>query len=423
MRKRVEAKLIVQKYGGSSLGDISRIENVARRIVSYSRKGMRILAVVSAMGDTTDKLIELAKKINPNYSGREMDMLMSTGEQISSALLAMAIHKLNVGAISYTGSQAGIITDTLHTQAKIRTIKTVGRIKNELAKGNVVIVTGFQGITPALEITTLGRGGSDLSAVALAFALDADSCEIYTDVDGIYTADPRIVADAKKLKYITFDEMLELASRGAQVMHTRAIEVAKKFNIPLHVRSSFFKKEGTIIMEKTPIIEEPVVRGVTLTDNEAKITLCNVPDKPGIAATVFTKLAKENVNVDMIVQNVSHKKITDISFTVPKAGLLKTCKVAKKIADDIGAAGIVSDETIAKVSIVGVGMKSHSGVAAKCFSTLAKNKINIDMISTSEISISCVVKEYSGKKALKALHKAFGLSRGSPPPVINMKNK
>ncbi|HIE36061.1 MAG TPA: aspartate kinase, partial [Candidatus Omnitrophica bacterium] len=277
--------------------------------------------------------------------------------------------------------------------------------------GKIVIVAGFQGISTAKEITTLGRGGSDLSAVALACALGAKICEIYTDVEGIYTADPRIVKDAKKIDYITFDEMLELASRGAQVMQTRAVEVAKKFNLPLHVRSSFNRKEGTIIMEKASYIEEPVVRGVALQQNEAKITICNVPDKPGIAAKIFNELARENINVDMIVQNVSHKKITDISFTVSKDSLIKAIKVSKKISKEIGAGRILSDEDIAKVSVVGVGMRAHSGVAAKCFSALARAKINIEMISTSEISISCVVRKETGKKALNVLHKEFRLGR------------
>jgi aspartate kinase len=410
MPKRTKSKLIVQKYGGSSVADVGRIKIVAQRIISYARRGHSVVVVISAMGDTTDELIYMARTINPEPSEREMDMLMSTGEQISSALLALAIHTQGVAAISFTGPQVGIITDTEHTQAKILKIETA-RLKKELTRGKIVIVAGFQGLSTALEITTLGRGGSDLSAVALAVALKADLCEIYTDVDGIYTADPRIVASARKLRYINFDEMLELASRGAQVMHTRAVEVAKKFNIPLHVRSSFTKKEGTIIMENPPIIEEPVVRGVTLAANEAKVTVCNVPDRPGIAARIFNELASKNINVDMIVQNVSHKKITDISFTVPKSSLARTLKISRKISRAMGAAGVVADDTVAKVSVVGVGMKSHSGVAAKCFSVLARHRINIDMISTSEISISCVVKKEAGKKALKVLHKEFKLDK------------
>jgi aspartate kinase len=383
---------------------------VANRIVSYVKAGHKVAVVVSAMGDTTDDLIELSRKINPSPSEREMDMLISTGEQISSALLAMAIHKKGYEAISFTGSQAGIITDASHTRAKIIKIETT-RIRREIEKGKVVIVTGFQGRSAKSEITTLGRGGSDLSAVALAVALGADVCEIYTDVDGIYTADPRIVSDARKLKYITFDEMLELAARGAQVMQTRAVEVGKKFNMSIYVRSSFSQKEGTIIMDKTPIIEESVVRGVALTENEAKVTVRDVPDKPGIAAKVFNELAKENVNIDMIVQNISHKKMTDISFTVAKDNLAKALKVSKKIAGNVDAGDIISDENVAKVSVVGVGMKSQTGVAARCFSALAKNKINIEMISTSEISISCIVRRDVGKEALRVLHKEFGLEK------------
>jgi len=410
MQNKLKNKIIIQKYGGSSVANVECVENVARRIIFYIKKGCKVIVVLSAMGDTTDELVVLAKKINPNPSEREMDMLVSTGEQISCSLLAMALHKKKVEAISLTGSQVGIITDTYHSQAKILKIEA-DRIKKELTKGKVVIVTGFQGVSTDFEITTLGRGGSDLSAVALAVAIKAAMCEIYTDVEGIYTADPRIVLDAKKINYITFDEMLELASRGAKIMHTRAVEVAKKFNIPLHVRSSFSKKEGTLIMEKTPVIEEAVVRGVALTDNEVKITLCNVLDKPGIAAHVFNDLACENINVDMIVQKVKNKNATDISFTVPKKDLAKTIKISKKISKDIGSGEVSFDENIAKVSIVGVGMRSHSGVAAKCFSVLAKNKINIDMISTSEISISCVIKKDLGKKALRILHKIFGLHK------------
>ena len=408
MSKKRKGKLIVQKYGGSSVADVAKIEKAAQRLISYAKKGNRVVAVISAMGDTTDELVCLAKEINPNPSEREMDMLMSTGEQISCSLLAMAIHKRGMGAISFTGPQVGIITDTYHTQAKILKIET-DRIKKELIKGSIVIIAGFQGLSTALEITTLGRGGSDLSAVALAVFLKADLCEIYTDVEGIYTADPRVVPEAKKLKSITFDEMLELASLGAQIMHTRAVEVAKKFNIPIHVRGSFTKEEGTIIMGKTSSIEKPVVRGITLTSNEAKLTLCNVSDKPGIAAHLFNELGCKNINVDMIVQNVSHKRTTDISFTVSKKDLTKALKISKSISKNVGAGEVISDETIAKVSVVGVGMKSHSGVAARCFSILAKNKINIDMISTSEISISCIVKKTAGKKALKVLHKGFKL--------------
>jgi len=402
--------LYVLKFGGTSLGNVKRIEEVAKIVISYVKKGIDVVCVVSAMGDTTDRLINLAKEINPFPSEREMDMLISTGEQVSSALLAMALHKKGYDALSFVGYQVGIITDTSYTQARILKIETK-KILNALRKKRIVIVAGFQGVTENGEITTLGRGGSDLSAVALACSLKAERCVIYTDVEGIYTADPRLVKEAKKLRYITFDEMLELAFLGAQVMQARAVEVAKKFNMPIEVRSSFARKEGTIIMGRAKFIEEPEVRGVALTENEAKLTICNVPDKPGIAASIFNELAKNNINVDMIVQNVSHKKITDISFTVPKNLLSKAEKVSRKIAQKIGATEVLSDCDIAKVSVVGVGMRSHPGVAAKCFSALAKRKINIEMISTSEISISCVVRKKEGKKALEALHKEFNLGR------------
>ncbi|MCF7878347.1 MAG: aspartate kinase [Candidatus Omnitrophica bacterium] len=408
--KKANKDLVVQKYGGSSVADQASIEKVAERVISSARSGKKVVVVVSAMGKSTDELIKLAKKINPEPSEREMDMLVSTGEQVSSSLLAMAIHKRGFDALSFTGPQVGIITDTSHTQAKILKIEA-DRIKKQLEKGKIIIIAGFQGVSTALEITTLGRGGSDLSAVALAVSLNAQFCEIYTDVEGIYTTDPKKIKSARKLSFITFDEMLELASSGAQVMHTRAIEVAKKFNLKLHVRSSFSKKEGTIIMEKPPLIEEVIVRGVTLAEDEAKITLCDVPDRPGIAAFVFDKLAQTGINIDMIVQNVSRKKMTDISFTVDADKLKKTISQTKKISEKIGAGRVISNKNIAKISVVGIGMRSHSGVAARCFSVLAKNKINIDMISTSEISISCLVKKESGKKALRILHKEFKLDK------------
>ena len=403
-------RLIVQKYGGTSVSDVKKIENAASRIKRYYKNGYKVIAVVSAMGHTTDELISLAKKINPYPIEREMDMLISTGEQISCALLTMALHKKGIDAVSFVGHQAGIITDTIHTKAKIIKINA-SRLKKAINRGKVAIVAGFQGISPQEDITTLGRGGSDLTAVALAAILGAEVCEIYTDVSGIYTADPRIEPKAKKLDYISFDEMLELASRGAQVMHTRAVEVAKKFNLPLHIRGSFTNKEGTIVMQKNAKIEEPAVRGIAIAEDEVKVTICDVLDKPGIAAVIFSYLAKANINVDMIVQNVSRKGTTDISFTVAKDNLPATVNAIKKNVDKIKANDILVDENIAKISIIGVGMKVHSGVAAKCFSALAKSKINIEMISTSEISISCVVRKQDGKKAVRALHSEFGLSR------------
>lgn len=402
--------LMVQKFGGSSVANIKRIQNVAERIANYRKKGYDLVVAVSALGDTTDELIELANKINPEPSEREMDMLLSTGEQISVALLAMAIHKLGFEAISFTGAQVGIITDTSHTRARIIKINT-DKIKEELRRGRIVIVAGFQGVTLNQDITTLGRGGSDLTAVALAKELKADTCEIYTDVEGIYTADPRIEPRAKKIKAITYDEMLEMASLGAQVMQARSIEVAKKFNVPIHVRSSFNNQTGTMVIKEVKRMEDVVVSGVTLNKNEAKITVCNVPDRPGVAARIFKELAGKGISVDMIVQNVSHTRQTDISFTVSKTDVQKAMKFTKKVSRNIRAGEVLKDEDIARVSVVGVGMKSHPGVAATMFSALADNKINIEMISTSEISISCIIKKKFAEPAVKALHGRFGLAK------------
>ncbi|MBI4972458.1 MAG: aspartate kinase [Candidatus Omnitrophica bacterium] len=402
--------LIVQKFGGSSVANVARIQNVARRVVSYKKKGCALVVVVSALGDTTDELIELANKINPEPSEREMDMLLSTGEQISVALLAMAIHKLGFEAISFTGAQVGIITDTSHTRARIIKINA-DKIKEELRKGRIVIVAGFQGVTLNQDITTLGRGGSDLTAVALAKELEASACEIYTDVEGIYTTDPRIEPKARKIAQITYEEMLEMASLGAQVMQARSIEVAKKFNVPIHVRSSFSEKPGTLIIKEVKRMEDVVVTGVTLNRNEAKFTICNVPDRPGVAAKIFKELSSGGINVDMIVQNVSHTRQTDISFTVNKTNTAKTMRIVKQAASKIGAGDILEDRDIARVSVVGVGMKSHPGVAATMFGALAKNKINIEMISTSDISISCIIQKKFAQEAVRALHEKFGLAK------------
>ncbi|MGE5308509.1 MAG: aspartate kinase [Deltaproteobacteria bacterium] len=401
-------KLIVQKFGGSSVANVERIQAVAKRVTEYKKKGFNLVVVVSAMADTTDDFIALADKINPNASEREMDMLLSTGEQISVSLLSMAIHKLGFDAISLTGAQCGIITDTNHTKARIVKI-TAGRIRQEIKKGNIVIVCGFQGITPDDNITTLGRGGSDLTAVALAKALKAGECEIYTDVDGIYTTDPRIEPKAKKLDAITFDEMLEMASLGAQVMQPRSIEVAKKFNVPIHCRSSFNSNPGTMIVKEVKRMEGALITGVTINKNESKITLVDVPDKPGVAATLFNELAKGGVSVDMIVQNVSHTRKTDISFTVGKNDVGKTLKIAKAVAGRIGVSEVLEDSDIARVSIVGVGMKSNPGVAGMLFETLADNNINIEMISTSDISISCIIKKKAADMAVKTIHSKFNL--------------
>ncbi len=402
--------LIVQKFGGSSVANVECIQNVAKRVVSYRKKGFDTVVVVSALGDTTDELITLANKINNAPSEREMDMLLSTGEQISVALLAMAIHKLGFEAISFTGAQVGIITDTSHTRARIIKINT-DKIQEELKKGRCVIVAGFQGVTLAQDITTLGRGGSDLTAVALAKELSAKECEIYTDVEGIYTTDPRIEPKAKKISEITYDEMLEMASLGSQVMQVRSIEVAKKFDVPIHVRSSFSKNSGTMIIKEVKRMEEVIVSGVTINKNEAKITICDVPDQPGAAAKIFKELADSGISVDMIVQNVSHTRKTDISFTVAATEAHKAMKWTNKTAKNIGTGEVILDKDIARISIVGVGMKSHSGVAAKMFEVLAENKINIEMISTSDISISCIIKKKLAETAVRALHEKFGLGK------------
>jgi len=400
-------KLIVQKYGGSSVANTRRIMNVARRIISYKKRGFDVVVVVSALGDTTDELIKLAKKINKEPPEREMDMLLATGEQVSIALLAMAIHREGYEAISFTGPQVGIITDRSHTKAKIIKIDA-RRIKEELKKGKIVIVAGFQGMTEDEDITTLGRGGSDLTAVALAKALGANYCEIYSDVEGIYTADPRIVYDAKKIDYISYDEMLEMASLGAQVMQARSVEVAKKFNVVIHARSSFSNKIGTFICEGGKM-EDVIVRAVTLTKNEAKITICDVPDKPGLASKIFGSISQSGINVDMIVQNTSRNRITDISFTVQKDYLNKALKITKEVSKKIKAGEVFADSDIARVSIVGVGMRSHPGVAAKMFSALADENINIEMISTSDISISCIIKKKYAHQAVRAIHSKFKL--------------
>ena len=403
--------LIVQKYGGTSVGNPDRIKNVAARVAKYRARGDQVVVVVSAMSGVTDNLIKLAKKIMPLPNEREMDVLLATGEQQTIALTAMALHALNVPAVSLTGPQAGIVTDVVHTKARIHNI-TPKKVHELLKSGNVVIVAGFQGETPEGQITTLGRGGSDLTAIALAAALKADLCQIYTDVDGVYTADPRIVPTAKKLPEISYDEMLELASLGAKVMQSRSVEFAKKFGVVFEVRSSLNENPGTIVKEETKSMEGIVVRGVSLDKNQAKITLVGVPDKPGVAARIFKALGDATVNVDMIVQNISHgipDKVgtTDISFTVDKPDLLKAQKVIDGLKKELGFRDVLTTEKIGKLSIVGVGMKSHTGVAGKLFETLAKEGVNIDMISTSEIKISVVIDLAKGEAAMKAVHTAF----------------
>jgi aspartate kinase len=403
--------LIVQKYGGTSVGNPDRIKNVAARVAKYRAKGDQIVVVVSAMSGVTDNLIKLAKEIMPLPNEREMDVLLATGEQQTIALTAMALHALNVPAVSLTGAQAGIVTDVVHTKARIHNI-TPKKVHELLKQGNVVIVAGFQGETPEGQITTLGRGGSDLTAIALAAALKADLCQIYTDVDGVYTADPRIVPNAKKLSEISYDEMLELASLGAKVMQSRSVEFAKKFGVVFEVRSSLNENPGTIVKEETKSMEGVVVRGVSLDKNQAKVTLVGVPDKPGVAARIFKALGDAAVNVDMIVQNVSHGSpdkvgATDLSFTMDKPDLLKAQKVIEGLKKELGFRDVITAEKIGKLSIVGVGMKSHTGVAGKLFETLANEGVNIDMISTSEIKISVVIDLAKGEAAMKAVHAAF----------------
>jgi len=401
--------LIVQKYGGTSVGNPDRIKNVAARVAKYRAKGDQVVVVVSAMSGVTDSLIKLAKEIMPLPNEREMDMLLATGEQTTIALTAIALHALDVPAVSLTGAQAGIVTDGVHTKAKIHNI-TPKQVHSALDAGNVVIVAGFQGQTHDGQITTLGRGGSDLTAIALAAALKADLCQIYTDVDGVYTADPRIVPGARKLGEISYDEMLELASLGAKVMQSRSVEFAKKFGVVFEVRSSLNDNSGTIVKEETRSMEEIVVRGVSLDKNQAKVTLVAVPDKPGVSARVFKALGDANVNVDMIVQNISHgtgTPLTDLSFTVDKPDLLKARKVIEGLKAEVAYKEVIANEGIGKLSIVGVGMKSHTGVAGKMFETLAREGVNIDMISTSEIKVSVVIDLAKGEQAMKAVHAAF----------------
>lgn len=398
--------LIVQKYGGSSVADVACMQRVARRILNTRDAGNQVVVVVSAMGDTTDDLIELAKKVNPEPSDREMDMLMASGEQISSAVLTMALHAAGADAVAMSGPQAGIRTDATHLKAKILDIDPK-RIREQLKQNRVVVVAGFQGLNPNQDIATLGRGGSDTTAVALAAALKADRCQILKDVDGVFTTNPRVVPEARKLDEISYDEMLELASLGAEVLQSRAVEFAKKYGVVLEVVSSFHEKPGTLVREEVKDMEDIVVRGVAADKNQAKITVGALADRPGVAAGLFKELAKANINVDMIVQNVSEQGHTDISFTVPRTELGKARKVLQGLSYE--KAGI--DEDIAKVSIVGVGMKSHSGVAYRMFEALAKAGINISMIATSEIKISVVIKKDKADAATQVLHKVFGLGK------------
>ncbi len=402
--------LIVQKYGGTSVADPDRIKRVAARVAETRRGGNDVIVVVSAMGASTDDLIDLAHRVSDAPPAREMDMLMTAGERISMALLAMALHDEATPAMSLTGSQAGILTDASHGDAKITAIRGT-RVQEGLQAGNVVIVAGFQGVDPeSKEITTLGRGGSDATAVALAAAHQADVCEIYTDVDGVFTADPRIVPEARKLLEVSFEEMLELAAAGTGVLMARSVEVGRRYNIPIHVRSSFDHVEGTWVKEKT--MEQAIISGIAHDSSEAKVTVAGVPDTPGVAAALFEPLAEAGVNVDMIVQNVSHDGTTDISFTVPKAHAAEAIQITAANAAGLGAGDTDLDDNVGKVSLVGAGMKSHPGVAARVFRALADANINVEMISTSTIRISCIVRSDHLDEAVQALHREFN------PPMI-----
>lgn len=402
--------IIVQKYGGTSVKDILRIKAVAERAVSSAKQKNKVVVVVSAMAGETDKLIRLAHEIADIPDEREMDLLLSSGERVTSALTSMAIQRLGHKSMSFTGRQVGIITDSSHTKAMIERIDS-GRLREALDEDKIPVVAGFQGIDEFSDVTTLGRGGSDTTAVAIAAALDADLCEIYTDVDGVYTADPNITGEARKIDRISYDEMLEMASLGTKVIHGRAVEVAKKYNVPLVIRSSFNNTPGTVVIKEDKNMEKIVVSGVTYDKNQARITIMGVPDRPGIAAKLFNAIAGINIVVDMIVQNVgSDGKSTDISFTVPVADRKKAFEITKKVSNDLGAKGANIKEDISKVSILGVGMRSHFGIAAKMFSTLAEKGINIMMISTSEIKISCIIDIRHTEEAVKVLHNAFELA-------------
>jgi aspartate kinase len=403
--------LIVQKYGGTSVADPDRMRAVAENIAITKRHGNDVVVVPSAMGKSTDNLIKLANDVSTTQPGREMDMLITTGERISMALLCMALADLGIEAKSFTGSQAGIITDTVHTKAKILEVKG-DRVREALSQGKVCVVAGFQGISTEKEITSLGRGGSDTTAVALAAALNADACEIYTDVTGVFTADPRIVPQARRLAHVNFDEMLEMAGAGSKVLALRSVEFARNHNVPVHVRSAFTWELGTWVTSQEPNMEDPIISGVVTDTSEAKVTVVAVPDRPGISAALFEPLAAANVNVDMIVQNTSHDGTTDISFTIPKADVAAAQTIVERIAAEVQARGVEHDAGIAKISLVGAGMKTSPGIAAKMFRVLADEGINIQMISTSTIRISVVTSATDLDKAARALHTAFGLDSG-----------
>lgn len=412
--------IVVQKYGGTSVGTPEKIKVVAQRVKKAREAGNEVVVIVSAMGHTTDELIDLMHKVTDSPDPREYDMLVSTGEQVSAALLSMALQDIDYPAISLTGGQAGVVTEDIYKKARIKHIH-MDRIEKELKEGKVVVITGFQGIDSKGDIITIGRGGSDTSAVAIAAALKAKVCEIYTDVDGVYTTDPRIVSQARKIKHISYEEMLELASLGAQVLHPRSVECASLYDIVIHLRSSTKDEPGTLIMSAKSIAEskevgkmekKEAVRGIALDENVSKVGILKVPDRPGIAAKLFGALADENINVDMIVQSIHSKgALADMAFTVERPDMKKAVQVVEKVAKELKAEGVISDPDVCKVSLVGVGMVSQAGTAAKMFDTLAKEKINIQMISTSEIKVSCVIKKEQGKKAVQILHEKFGLEK------------
>lgn len=404
--------VVVAKFGGTSVGTTDRMRAVAARLVARKRAGDDVVAVVSAMGHVTDELVDLARQLCDEPPEREMDMLLSTGEQVSIALLAMAIHSQGCDAVSFTGPQVGIVTDAVHSKAKITEVRAE-RVRDALAAGKIVIVAGFQGVTPDGQITTLGRGGSDTTAVAVAAGISADVCEIYTDVDGVFTADPRIVDRARKIDSISYEEMLEMAASGAGVLQMRSVEFARNHGVVIHCRSSFHEGQGTIVKEADETMEQAIISGVVHDVSEAKLTIRDVPDHPGVAATVFGRLAEANVNVDMIIQNVSEAGTTDISFTTPESDLPRAKRVLEALVTELGARAWIVDEAIAKVSLVGAGMRTHPGIAARMFSTLADAGVNIDLISTSPIRISCVIGVDQVAAAVNALHAAFGLEDAS----------
>ena len=400
--------LIVQKFGGTSVADLERIRSVAKRVVKTYDQGNDVVVILSAMAGTTDNLIEMANNVTPSPNKRELDVLLATGEQTTAALLSIVLRSMEYPALSILGYQAEVVTDHTFGNARILEIGA-SRIKDMIKKRNIVVVAGFQGCDTQGNITTLGRGGSDTSAVAIAAAIKADICEIYTDVDGIYTADPNICKKARKIKEISYDEMLNMASLGAKVLQIRSVGFAKKYSIPLHVRSSFNEEEGTMVVDEDSGMEQLVVSGVTHNKDEARITLKKVPDQPGVAAKIFTPISESDILVDMIIQNTRAGGQTDLTFTVPKADFAKALEIEKKVAEEIGAQDVFGDKNIAKVSVIGVGMKNHSGAASIMFHTLAKDNINIIMISTSEIRISCIIEEKYTELAVRVLHTAFGL--------------